>query len=126
MVNSRAISRFTCRTWLVSSNWRVAKRSRSFINSCFELSSRSARSWSAIPRISVILSIGLLASCQQFLAYDELRLDGQLEGSQTHRIACGIFAHAGNLEDHAPRLDHRDPMVDGAFTAAHARFCGLL
>src|SRR6185295_18368483 len=60
------------------------------------------------------------------LAHDELGLHRQLVPREAHGLTGERLGHAGQLEHHAARLDHRDPALGRALAGAHAGLGGLL
>src|SRR5215213_3773351 len=57
---------------------------------------------------------------------DELRLHWQLVPGEAHGLARQGLRHAGQLEHHAPGLDHGHPALRRALARPHAGLGGLL
>src|SRR5690606_9862247 len=57
---------------------------------------------------------------------DETALHGELVHRETHGLARGLLAHAGELEHDASGLDVGDPPLRGTLTRTHAGPGGLL
>src|ERR1700679_1336739 len=60
------------------------------------------------------------------LALDEFRPHGKLVTGQSQGVASEILGDAGELEHHAPGLDHGDPTLGVSFSGAHPGLGRLL
>src|SRR6185312_13823728 len=119
IVLMRAMSRRTWRTRAVFSSWPVAFWRRRLNCSFFSLAS-SSLNWSGlIPRASSVFM------AKPFLFRDalhEARLDRELGGAETQRLAGGLLVNAVELEHDTARLHPARPEIDGALALAHAHF----
>src|SRR2546430_396663 len=121
-VRARARSRLTRPTRAVSSSSPVALEKRRpntslrRVATCLR-SSSSSRSRSCR---ACIVDLPLV------LAKDELGLKRQLVRGEPDRVSRERLRYAGELEHHAPGLDHRHPAFRGALAGPHAGLGGLL
>src|SRR5205807_2301968 len=65
-------------------------------------------------------------SKQLFLSLHDLRLHRELLAGEAERLLRERLRDAGELEHHAPRLDHADPALWRALAGAHPGLGGLL
>src|SRR3712207_4780250 len=114
------MSRRTSRTRDVFSSCPVARWKRRLNCSFLRLTS-SSWSWSGVivlrseKRCFVFIVPSSLGD-----ALDEARLDRQLGGPETQRLARHVLRHAVDLEHDAPRLHARRPVFRRALAGAHA------
>src|SRR5690348_2097530 len=115
----RAISRFASFRRALFSSAPVADWKRRLNSSC-------RRSCNASASSSSVMSLRSLAFKEIRLPLHELRLQRQLRPGQAQRFLRELLGHTGELEHHAARLDHRDPVLRRALARAHARLGRLL
>src|SRR5439155_2708357 len=115
----RAISRFASFRRALFSSAPVTDWKR-------RLNSSWRRSCKAFSSSSSVMSLRSLALKETRLPRDDPRLHGQLVAGETERFLRERLRHAGQLEHHAARLDHRDPVLRRALAGAHARLRRLL
>src|SRR5215467_8728855 len=121
IVLMRAMSRRTCRTRAVFSSCPVARWKRRLNRSFLSLRTSSS-SWSTVmARMSPGFMTILLRD-----ALDEARLDRQLGGGKSERLARHLHRHAVDLEQDAPRFDAGDPELRRPLARTHAHFERLL
>jgi hypothetical protein len=60
------------------------------------------------------------------MAGDEFRFDGQLGGSQTHRLAGYSFGYTIHLKQHIGWTNHGNPGFQRTFSLTHSSLKGLL
>src|SRR5690606_6846640 len=90
---------------------------------------RSRSSWRRFSTSAAISSGLRLRASLDFivdLPLDHLGLDRQLVGGQPEGLARLLLGHVGDLEQHASRLDDRDPELHGALALTHADLLRLL
>src|SRR5499426_435149 len=117
----RAMSRRTCRTRAVFSSCPVARWKRRLNRSFLSLRASSS-SWSTVmARRSPGFMTILLRD-----ALDEARLDRQLGGGESKRLARHLHRHAVDLEQDAPWFDAGDPEFRRPLARTHAHLERLL
>src|SRR2546426_8778797 len=85
---------------------------------------RSASLWSRSSSDSSLNSLGLVKELS--LSLHNLGLHGQLLARKPQGFLREGLRHAGELEHHAPGLDHGDPALGRALARAHAGLGRLL
>src|SRR5256885_2733936 len=115
----RAISRFASFSRALFSSAPVADWKR-------RLNSSWRRSCNAFSSSSSVMSLKSLAFKEIRLPLHELRLQRNLRPGEAERFLGQRLRHPGELEHHAPRLDHGDPVLRRALARAHSRLRGLL
>src|SRR5437763_9591998 len=116
----RAISRLVSLRRAEFSSAPVTDWKRRLKSSCRLSVSR----WSSSSSVSSRNSLGLVKELS--LSLHNFALHGQLLTRKAQRFLRERLRHAGQLEHHAPRLDHCDPAFRRALTRAHAGLGGLL
>src|SRR6266478_4430011 len=134
---------FCCHTWLRSWEMRVSMRAmsrrkvwrragfsswalaccRRRLNTSWRRSRPLAANSTNVMSLSSDIFINKSA---QGVAGDKFRLDGELGGGQTQRLAGDGFGDAIHFEEHIGGADDGDPRFEGAFALAHACFERLL
>src|SRR5207253_9297225 len=80
--------------------------------------------WSSSSSVSSRSSLGLVKELS--LSLHDFGAHRQLLARKTKRFLRQGLGHAGQLEHHAPGLDHGDPALGRALAGAHAGLGGLL
>src|SRR5690606_4259976 len=118
MVRRRAISRLAARVRRGFEACPTAAWIRRS-NSSWRRLSTSAR---ISPSDMFLISLGFIVD----LPLDHLGLDGQLVGGQAEGLLGLLLGDVRDLEEHAARLHHADPVLHGALALTHAHFLRLL
>src|SRR5437588_12479602 len=116
----RAISRFVSFRRAEFSSAPVTDWKRRLKSSC----RRSVRRWSSSSSVNSRSSLGLVKELS--LSLHDFRAHRQLLTGQAKRFLRQWLGHAGELEHHAPGLDHRDPALGRPLAGAHAGLRRLL
>src|SRR5438477_3102539 len=116
----RAISRLVSFRRAEFSSAPVTDWKRRLKSSC----RRSVRRWSSSSSVNSRSSLGLVKELS--LSLHDFRAHRQLLTGQAKRFLRQWLGHAGELEHHAPGLDHRDPALGRPLAGAHAGLRRLL
>src|SRR5205823_100850 len=116
----RAISRLVSFRRAEFSRAPVTDWKRRLKSSC----RRSVRRWSSSSSVNSRSSLGLVKELS--LSLHDFRAHRQLLSRQAKRFLRQRLGHAGQLEHHAPGLDHGDPALGRPLAGAHAGLRRLL